>query len=495
MAEVLGPEGLTRPSLPPFVTECVTDVDDDLWSDWSWRSHTDVDPWWCYFGAGEGIGPESTRLDTVEGDFFLFAHRGHGANSFGLGLVARLGRLLIDQQVGWGGAFMDSAAATSAVNRATEVWNERLPRLLRLSDGDTDDAYVHVRYSDYRGGRRVDVVTADGAVLAAGDPMVPASLAEVVEEAEDYLLDLTRDGATGTLESVSEGGRGVLASSAVFGLFRAPGEAALVAHDGEIASITADEEPTENVEFLRNTFVRSSPAGVYRRLMSGDDWPGWAVTKLDLADYLVLLLGLSADAARFSVATQAQMIADVWNGCGPLAVQLGSAEEDHQFAEYLPGVVGPDASPDNLPAVGPSTIPGGFSPWRLALPWTDPWREGDGGAGSAFSVAAGNVLSHVVFAGLEWRHDPDSQPLLDRVQAEIDAIDPAMGALAFLADVRRIQGLATSWYLDGLRAEVDAAQRAERLQRRRAQIGKNPRRGGPVTRFRQWLANQIRKLG
>jgi hypothetical protein len=74
----------------------------------------------------------------------LFGHRGYGINSYGLGLVARLGAVMVAQQFGWGGHLSGSS---SAVNRGTTAWNETFPAVLPLLD---EQLRVVVLFSNYR---------------------------------------------------------------------------------------------------------------------------------------------------------------------------------------------------------------------------------------------------------------------------------------------------------------------------------------------------------
>jgi len=57
-------------------------------------------------------------------DFMLFAHDGHGINSFAMGLVARLGNITIFQQSHWGGVYQDADRQVAELNAHLEVWNE-----------------------------------------------------------------------------------------------------------------------------------------------------------------------------------------------------------------------------------------------------------------------------------------------------------------------------------------------------------------------------------
>ena len=94
------------------------------------RSCADVDPWLRYFGSADaGLAQTSTCAASIEGDFFVFAHRGHGSNSYGLGLVARIGALMVDQQIGWGRGYMNAHKGRRCVPNGGclgEVGDERV---------------------------------------------------------------------------------------------------------------------------------------------------------------------------------------------------------------------------------------------------------------------------------------------------------------------------------------------------------------------------------
>jgi len=57
-------------------------------------------------------------------DFMVFAHAGHGINSYAMGLVARLGNITVFQQSHWGGAYQNSTRQVEELNAHVGVWNE-----------------------------------------------------------------------------------------------------------------------------------------------------------------------------------------------------------------------------------------------------------------------------------------------------------------------------------------------------------------------------------
>lgn len=60
----------------------------------------------------------------IKEDFIVFGHNGHGINSFAVGLIGRIGNLIIAQQEPYGGVYMDNEARLRVVNAQTELWNE-----------------------------------------------------------------------------------------------------------------------------------------------------------------------------------------------------------------------------------------------------------------------------------------------------------------------------------------------------------------------------------
>ena len=83
----------------------------------------------------------------------MFGQRGHGANSYGIGLIAKIGNVLIAQQHGWGGVYMDPVKATESVSKGIQAWNSSLRELKQLYDlqqPGSDDVKYALLFSDYR---------------------------------------------------------------------------------------------------------------------------------------------------------------------------------------------------------------------------------------------------------------------------------------------------------------------------------------------------------
>jgi hypothetical protein len=57
-------------------------------------------------------------------DFMVFAHAGHGINSYAMGLIARLGNITVFQQSHWGGAYQNPIRQVEELNAHLGVWNE-----------------------------------------------------------------------------------------------------------------------------------------------------------------------------------------------------------------------------------------------------------------------------------------------------------------------------------------------------------------------------------
>jgi len=84
----------------------------------------------------------------------MFGHRGHGSNSYGMGLISKIGNVLIAQQHGWGGVYMDPVTTTESVSKGVQAWNSTLRSLRHLYDlqeSVSDDVKYALLYSDYRG--------------------------------------------------------------------------------------------------------------------------------------------------------------------------------------------------------------------------------------------------------------------------------------------------------------------------------------------------------
>lgn len=144
MLKTLGEAGLSVPQVPSSLEHMVLTTRDG----WAWGTDISYEPMTAYFGL------ESDGLETLTGvlapsheDFWMWAHRGHGMNSYGAGIVARLGPIVIVQQTGFGGVYMDGDVTLARLSAANDAWNETLDSVQRI-DGPPR---VAVLWSDYRG--------------------------------------------------------------------------------------------------------------------------------------------------------------------------------------------------------------------------------------------------------------------------------------------------------------------------------------------------------
>jgi len=131
----------------------------NVWKgDWGWNS---ASPWKfeaCYMldsfmfevsdsdpeasNLGARIPYEYVRQD--RDDYFMCAQRGHGLNSYGLGIVAQFGGLFISQQTGYGGVYMQSPEKD--VTRHMKAYN----RLIAPLEKFNSSVSTGVLFSDYR---------------------------------------------------------------------------------------------------------------------------------------------------------------------------------------------------------------------------------------------------------------------------------------------------------------------------------------------------------
>lgn len=82
-------------------------------------------------------------------DFMVFAHAGHGINSYAMGLVARLGNITVFQQSHWGGAYMNPVRQVEELNAHLGVWNEMSDFLASI---ETTSEYEYlITFSPLRG--------------------------------------------------------------------------------------------------------------------------------------------------------------------------------------------------------------------------------------------------------------------------------------------------------------------------------------------------------
>jgi hypothetical protein len=125
---------------------------------WAWTTTTELFCEAVYFNAFDVL---DRCLDDSFGDFFLFGHRGHGANSYGMGMLARFGGIFVAQQHSYGGMYMEPGTETP-INNANQAWAQLLDQL----PGGQQPCTVAVVYSSYRGGQCIISNHSDDAELA-----------------------------------------------------------------------------------------------------------------------------------------------------------------------------------------------------------------------------------------------------------------------------------------------------------------------------------------
>ncbi len=137
MVTTLTVRGMFTPPVPAHLVASMNAVD------WAWGTTRDIEPFAVYFDAFDVL---ETCIDPAFGDFWLYGHRGHGVNSYGMGMIARVGGVLVAQQHAHGGGYMLEDTVTP-INQANQSWSHLL-RAIRRSDGPATRA---VLFSDYRG--------------------------------------------------------------------------------------------------------------------------------------------------------------------------------------------------------------------------------------------------------------------------------------------------------------------------------------------------------
>jgi hypothetical protein len=81
----------------------------------AWGTADEIEPFSLYLDAFDILEQcVSTEFD----DFWLHGHRGHGLNSFGMGLLTRVGGMFVAQQHAHGGAYM----ADNTVRKERMAW-------------------------------------------------------------------------------------------------------------------------------------------------------------------------------------------------------------------------------------------------------------------------------------------------------------------------------------------------------------------------------------
>ena len=122
MVATLSDSKIVVPRVPLRVEEQLLATTDG----WAWGTQPSVSPMAAYLGFDWDSQKLAELLHPSHDDFWMWAHRGHGANSYGAGLFARVGPIVIFQQTLFGGAFMDPAMALDRLNAANRAWNETL---------------------------------------------------------------------------------------------------------------------------------------------------------------------------------------------------------------------------------------------------------------------------------------------------------------------------------------------------------------------------------
>ncbi len=145
MNETLEQSQLVPPIVPRWMAQDLREHSEG----WAWSTDPEIDPWAVYSLFGEASEPQLERLlEPQRPDFFLTGHRGHGINSYGFGVVARIGPLFVAQQHGWGGVYMDENYSRANVNGANEIWGTTMRAVTRLLN---EELRIAVIYSRFRG--------------------------------------------------------------------------------------------------------------------------------------------------------------------------------------------------------------------------------------------------------------------------------------------------------------------------------------------------------
>jgi hypothetical protein len=219
MVETLGGAGLVVPEVPNRLRDRVM-----TGGGWAWGTDPSIAPFVAYFGF-EWMGQSLTKaLEPARDDFWMWAHRGHGQNSYGAGVVARVGPIVLAQQTLFGGLYTNGPASTQQLSAANEIWNRTLESL-----GDLEGPpRVVVLWSNYRGW---------STILASGE----------VEEPSDPAGSRARESQK---YEVPEGWRVLVAGRSEEALARLD---ELVDHDDEAVAIAA-----KHLDALIKSTIRSS---------------------------------------------------------------------------------------------------------------------------------------------------------------------------------------------------------------------------------------------
>ncbi|NBU32265.1 MAG: hypothetical protein EBS36_03735 [Actinobacteria bacterium] len=106
-----------------------------------------ANPMDTYLMPGRSWVPQIAELTPY--DFMVFAHAGHGLNSYAMGLVARIGCFTIFQQSNWGGVYQNPELQRERLAAQIEVWNEMSEFLANIK---TASEYEYlISFSPFRG--------------------------------------------------------------------------------------------------------------------------------------------------------------------------------------------------------------------------------------------------------------------------------------------------------------------------------------------------------
>jgi hypothetical protein len=145
MSTTIKVEKLVAPKIPRWMQHDLRVSTDG----WAWSTSSKFNSWAVYALYGEA-GPRQLEemVSDDQPDFLMFGHRGYGMNSYGFGIVARVGPIFISQQHGWGGVYMDEKQSRAALNSGIRVWNRTATMVAPLI---AEPLRVAITYSSYRG--------------------------------------------------------------------------------------------------------------------------------------------------------------------------------------------------------------------------------------------------------------------------------------------------------------------------------------------------------
>jgi hypothetical protein len=150
MIATLTSEGIDSPTVPRWLAHQLREHGDG----WVWGTEPAINPWAVYSLFDEvalfdeaAPKPIELMLSATQTDFWLAGQRGYGLNSYGFGIVSRVGPLFVAHQHGWGGVYMDEDRMTAMVNSGIDAWNSTLNA---IAGSINEPLRVAVVYSDYR---------------------------------------------------------------------------------------------------------------------------------------------------------------------------------------------------------------------------------------------------------------------------------------------------------------------------------------------------------